>query len=122
MEAAIVAPPWYKPTTLEELYKKASELAGKNVYYVVGHTGKGVYNDHPYDAYVDMKGIPALSGIANSPTTLTIGANTPLTDVIAVFDQTAATPGFEYLTVLAAIISKTAHVAVRNVSRNYFLD
>ncbi|GAV02732.1 hypothetical protein RvY_13260-2 [Ramazzottius varieornatus] len=114
MEAAMIAPPWYKPTTLDELYKKAEELAGKNVYYVVGHTGKGVYNDYPYDAYVDLKGIAALSGVTKTDKVLTIAANTPLTDVISTFNQTASTSGFKYLTTLAAIISKTAHTSVRN--------
>ncbi|OQV23095.1 Xanthine dehydrogenase [Hypsibius exemplaris] len=60
--AEFIAPPWYRPTNLLELYEKIKALAGQNVYYVVGHTGMGVYNDAPCDAYVDLKGIPELYG------------------------------------------------------------
>ncbi|GAV07056.1 hypothetical protein RvY_16943 [Ramazzottius varieornatus] len=114
-EAQLLAPAWHKPTSLAQLYRHAEQKAGKNVYYVVGHTGKGLFDDGPYDAYVDLKGIAQLYTVTKTDTLLSVGANTSLTDLIDIFERQAAAPGFAYLNSLVSLIGKTAHVAVRNV-------
>ncbi|OQV23093.1 Xanthine dehydrogenase [Hypsibius exemplaris] len=114
--AESVAPPWYKPSNLSELFSQIQTLGTKNVYFVVGHTGKGVYDEAPYDAYVDLKGVGELYGIKTpSADLLTIGANTSLTDLIAAFKNQSKLAGFQHLESLAALISKTAHHSVRNI-------
>ena len=90
---------------------------------MVGHTGIGVYNDSPYSAYVDLKKIPDFYRIDLSGTDkITIGANVSLTDVINTFNDQSTKDGFQHLAQLAAIISRTAHHHVRNVSMKYFVE
>ncbi|OQV18654.1 Xanthine dehydrogenase [Hypsibius exemplaris] len=110
------APPWFQPASLDELFQLRKDLQEKNPYFLVGHTGVGVYNDGPYHAFVDMRHVKELFVIDTNSEKLTIGAGLALTDVINLFQLEAArTPGFAYLKQLAAMISKTAHVGVRNV-------
>jgi xanthine dehydrogenase/oxidase len=109
-------PQWYKPSTLPELFTLVTSLAGMKVYYVVGHTGVGVYNDAPYEVYVDMKRISSLYEVKQSTETLSLGANVHLTDVIATFTRSSKNPAFKHLASLATLISRVAHVSVRNVS------
>ena len=93
---------------------------GRKVYYVVGHTGKGVYDDGPYDAYIDVKKIRELYTITQAAEKLTVGANVSLTDLLATLTKQSATPGFAHLSAVVDLISKTAHHSVRNVRvRNF---
>ncbi|GAU99071.1 hypothetical protein RvY_10117 [Ramazzottius varieornatus] len=108
-------PAYHKPSSLDELYKLASSLKDQNVYYLVGHTGIGVYDDGPYDALVDMKGIKDLFGQKKSGNSLYIGAGVSYTDFIHTFRKEAASAGFEYLEQIADMVNKTAHESVRNV-------
>ena len=112
------APSWQKPASLDELYQMALDLAGQKAYYLVGHTGVGVYKDDgPYVAYVDLKGVKDLFKIQYTKGgSLSVGAGVSLTDLISRFNQEAKNAGFEYLAELAGMISKTAHISVRNVS------
>lgn len=82
---------------------------------VVGHTARGVYPDAFYDAFADIKGIKELYQVQKKENLLTIGANMPLKDVIDLFISESKKDGFQHLSQLASIISKTAHVALRNV-------
>ncbi|XP_055348665.1 uncharacterized protein LOC129595632 [Paramacrobiotus metropolitanus] len=107
--------PWYKPTSLNEAYQLIKTNPGTSFYYVVGHTGIGVYDDPFYTAYMDMKGIKDLYKVDKTDNLVSIGANLPLRDVIEVFRKYRDAPGFQHLPALAEIISKTAHVSVRNV-------
>ncbi|XP_055348686.1 uncharacterized protein LOC129595643 [Paramacrobiotus metropolitanus] len=109
------APPWYAPATLNDLYKLLPQLTSQNVYYVVGHTGKGVYDDGPYDAYVNLKNIRDLYELSLSQTALRLGSAIPLKDLIETYKEFAGNDGYHYLTELATLLSKTAHIAVRNV-------
>ncbi|XP_055348687.1 uncharacterized protein LOC129595644 [Paramacrobiotus metropolitanus] len=109
------APEWHKPESLADLYQLLPKYTGRNVYYVVGHTGKGVYNDTPYDVYIDIKGIRDLYAVNATDDSLSLGANIPLREVIEIFQNQAKKAGFKYLNSLADIISRTAHVSVRNV-------
>ena len=111
-------PPFHKPTSLDELYKLASSLKDQKVYYLVGHTGIGVYDDGPYDALVDLKGVQDLFLQKKSSTSLFIGAGVSYTDFIATFTKEAKNTGFEYLDQIAHMVKKTAHESVRNVRRN----
>ncbi|XP_055352621.1 uncharacterized protein LOC129598648 isoform X2 [Paramacrobiotus metropolitanus] len=107
--------PWYKPTSLNEAYQLIKTNPGTSFYYVVGHTGIGVYDDPFYTAYMDLKGIRDLYKMDKADNLVSIGANLPLRDVIEVCRKYRDAPGFQHLPALAEIISKTAHVSVRNV-------
>ncbi|XP_055357533.1 uncharacterized protein LOC129602526 [Paramacrobiotus metropolitanus] len=113
--ARAAAPPWYRPTSLADLYKLLENSTLKNPYYVCGHTGIGVYDDGPYDGFISLRGIREMFVTDKKDGVITIGSGVSLTDMIDFFKSEAETdPGFAHLEHFARLISKTAHPAVRN--------
>lgn len=77
----------------------------------------GVYREttNP-DLYVDITSVNELVNFTVNSTTLTLGANVPLTKTMAIFDSVSKQSGFAYLNQMRAHIDLIASVPVRNVS------
>ena len=106
---------WYSPNNMDDLYTLLYQHQTTPYRIVSGNTGVGVFkNEGPYSIYIDVKNIAELFITTKSPNELTLGAELSLKKLIDIFNDYSSTPGFEYLTVISAHLSKIANVGVRN--------
>ncbi len=74
---------WLVPATLPELLQILATLPNESKYRLVGgNTGTGIYDDGPYDFYIDVAKIEELKKYSKSP--LELGSGLSLADVIQV--------------------------------------
>ena len=73
------------------------------------------------DVYIDVNGVDELHGYKVESQSLTVGANTPLTELIRILKKVADDNpgGFSYLHRLVSHILLIANVPVRNVSFDF---
>ncbi|CAH1786918.1 unnamed protein product [Owenia fusiformis] len=107
---------WFTPTTLSDLYALADQYQDKHVKFVSGNSGKGVYNDGPYDVWIDTKKVPDFGHFSATAPDVFFGANVTLTQMMDTLNQLANSQGFEYCAALANHISRVANTPVRNVA------
>lgn len=105
---------WYMPESLEELLAVLEHLPEGTKYQLVGgNTGSGIYDDGPYEVFIDVKKVSALKKINKSP--LEFGAGVVLNDVIATMQKIAVeNEAYHYGTAVADHILVVANTAVRN--------
>nr|XP_039264202.1 indole-3-acetaldehyde oxidase-like [Styela clava] len=105
---------WLRPGSLKQLADSVKINASKRLRFVVGNTSTGIFKfEKPYDVYIDTKLVPELYEIKNDETSLTLGANVSLNNLISIFEQNSSHS--VTFNVMAKHIKKIANVPVRNV-------
>ncbi|CAC5385055.1 XDH [Mytilus coruscus] len=90
---------WYRPTTLDQLFKIVSDNPGKKVRFVFGNTGSGVYYGDlglaNFDILMDLRGIQELYSV-DVDSTIILGGNLSITQLIEVFTRFQLTSSYAY--------------------------
>ncbi|XP_064601079.1 LOW QUALITY PROTEIN: xanthine dehydrogenase-like [Liolophura sinensis] len=108
---------WYRPTSLSELYQILGQHKTESVRLTFGSTASGVYGDlgpWNYQVIVDIHAVKELSTIAVT-STLDVGANLTLANLIQLFFSKSTQAGYSYLSTIGSHLSRVAQSQVRNV-------
>ncbi|CAG2214889.1 XDH [Mytilus edulis] len=109
---------WYRPTTLDQLFKIVSDNPGKKVRFVFGNTGSGVYYRDlglaNFDILIDLRGIKELYGV-DVDSTIILGGNLSITQLIEVFTRFKLASSYAYFTQLINMLQKVATRSVRSL-------
>lgn len=77
----------------------------------------GVYkHDGPYQAYMDIMGVPELKVIRLESRGVVLGGALTLADAIEQLQNASTIDGFEYTAQMSKHIQRVANVPIRNVS------
>ncbi|XP_052860957.1 xanthine dehydrogenase/oxidase-like [Anopheles cruzii] len=107
---------WFRVVTLEGAFDVLDSIEGQPYTLVGGNTAHGVYR-RPDDlqVFIDVSSIEELRG-HKVETSLTVGAGTTLTELIAILEDVAEeNRNFLYCTYLADHIRQVANLPIRNV-------
>ena len=74
----------------------------------------GVYRDGTINSYVSLLGVPELSTVAKSASSLTLGAAVTLSRLIEELQQLASSTGFRHFSDMAKHLLLVANTPVRN--------
>ncbi|XP_063399739.1 xanthine dehydrogenase/oxidase-like [Mytilus trossulus] len=109
---------WYRPTTLDQLFKIISDNPGKKVRFVFGNTGSGVYYRDlgltNFNILIDLRGIKELYGV-DVDSSIILGGNLSITQLIEIFTRFKLTSSYDYFTQLVDMLQKVATRSVRSL-------
>ncbi|KAK3726979.1 hypothetical protein QZH41_014709, partial [Actinostola sp. cb2023] len=106
---------WFNPATIQDLYTLVTKYADKKTRIIGGNTGKGkcIYDDGPFNVFVDVNGIADLKVVKILSDSLTVGGSVSLSSLTDALDKNSAS--YKPFGVLADHVRKVANVQVRNV-------
>jgi xanthine dehydrogenase/oxidase len=108
---------WFAPISLADLSLICDRFLNKNIRFLSGSTGFGVYKkDGPFDVFVDLKRISELQMIEKTQEHLIVGSNISLNQLVDLLNGNSSQIGFSYFKVLADSLKKVANEHVRNVA------
>ncbi|CAG5117383.1 unnamed protein product [Candidula unifasciata] len=109
---------WFKPTSLSELQAVLLQYANNNYRLVFGNTGFGLYQElgpWNFDILIDIRAVQELYTVKLG-STIVLGANLSLQNLIDIFEQKATDPSVPYASAFVQHLKITAQHGIRNMS------
>ncbi|HEY9731963.1 MAG TPA: molybdopterin cofactor-binding domain-containing protein [Drouetiella sp.] len=90
---------WYRPNTLQEVMrikKAGTEQSGRgSVRLVFGNTASGIYPNEKPRIFIDISRIDELTALTETESGITVGASTPIQDLLEFADRVAKKVGHD---------------------------
>ncbi|CAG7707626.1 unnamed protein product [Allacma fusca] len=108
---------WVKAVDIKTLFMALTKFQNYGLKYriVGGNTGMGVFkNEGPYQAYVELMSIPALTKIDSLDSSIIFGGGVTITQAIETLEKASSVSGFEYCKHVCKHWKRVANISVRN--------